>query len=164
MRHVPSASQTPENRCQAIPPTHQERANGVNRTQIIMEFDMATGEWMHQRVRLQCGEDHKLPGRATTERRYYDSIGFLGIIVCPTPVFLNNNVTSFDILLQGMGQYNFLDATVCKVAPYVTSFDVTYSQEMISVDQHPHGPIQPLRYNVTTFISIRKFTHSLFCP
>ncbi|KAG1847334.1 hypothetical protein DFJ58DRAFT_747045 [Suillus subalutaceus] len=43
-----------------------------------------------------------------------DSIGFLGIIVCPTPVFVNSNVTSFDILLQGMGQYNFLDATVCK--------------------------------------------------
>ncbi|KAG1883592.1 hypothetical protein F4604DRAFT_1677355 [Suillus subluteus] len=82
-----------------------------------------------------------------------DSIGFLGIIVCPTPVFVNGNVTSFDILLQGMGQYNFLDATVCKVAPYATSFDVTYSQAMISVDQHPLRPIQPLQYNVTAFIS-----------
>ncbi|KAG1870315.1 hypothetical protein F4604DRAFT_1681818 [Suillus subluteus] len=32
--------------CQAVPPTHQEHANGVNRTQMIMdlEFSMATGD------------------------------------------------------------------------------------------------------------------------
>ncbi|KAG1847332.1 hypothetical protein DFJ58DRAFT_891741 [Suillus subalutaceus] len=50
--------------CQAVPPTHQEHANGVNRTQMIMEFNMATGRWMQREVRLQRGEDHKLPGRA----------------------------------------------------------------------------------------------------
>ncbi|KAG1816002.1 uncharacterized protein BJ212DRAFT_1481065 [Suillus subaureus] len=82
-----------------------------------------------------------------------EGIGFLGIVVCPTPVFVNGRATSFDILLQGMGSYNLLDATVCNVAPYVASFDVTYNQTMISVDQHQTRNIQPLQSNVTALIS-----------
>ncbi|KAG1728080.1 hypothetical protein EDB19DRAFT_1913904 [Suillus lakei] len=38
--------------------------------------------------------------------------GLLAILVCPTPGFMN--ATSFDILLQGMEQYHFLDARVYK--------------------------------------------------
>ncbi|KAG2338417.1 hypothetical protein BDR05DRAFT_951933 [Suillus weaverae] len=80
-------------------------------------------------------------------------IGLLGIVVCPTPGFVNAT-PSFDILLQGMGQYRFLDAKVCKVAPYVASFDVTYNQGMISVDQQRNiQPFQNNNMNVTAFVS-----------
>ncbi|KAG1811477.1 uncharacterized protein BJ212DRAFT_1301988 [Suillus subaureus] len=64
-------------------------------------------------------------------------IGFLGIVVCPNPVSANSRAASF----------------VCNVVPYVASFDVTYNQTMISVDQHQPRDIQPLQSNVTTIIS-----------
>ncbi|KAG1811483.1 uncharacterized protein BJ212DRAFT_513004 [Suillus subaureus] len=89
-----------------------------------------------------------------------DIYGLLGIVVCPTPVFVTVTTTSFDIFLWGIGQYNFLNATVCNVTPHVASFDVTYNQGMISVDQHRN--IQPLQYNVTAFVSdvVHRLTNS----
>ncbi|KAG2039838.1 hypothetical protein BDR03DRAFT_950512 [Suillus americanus] len=82
--------------------------------------------------------------------------GLLGIVVCPGGVaYVDATATSFDIFLGGMGQYSFLNTTVCNVAPYVASFNVTYNQSMISVDQLQHGPIQLLNNSaaVTAFIS-----------
>ncbi|KAG1887762.1 hypothetical protein F4604DRAFT_1614076, partial [Suillus subluteus] len=78
--------------------------------------------------------------------------GLLGVVACPTVGYLYTNVTSFDIFLQGIGQYSFLNATVCKVAPYVASFDVTYDQSMVSVDQQPRS-IQLLQNDSTTIIA-----------
>ncbi|KAG2358317.1 hypothetical protein BDR07DRAFT_1489596 [Suillus spraguei] len=84
------------------------------------------------------------------------SSDLLGIVVCPTPAPNTPNTTSFDVLLQGIGQYSFLNPTVCTVAPYVASFDVAYEGQMILVDDLPATNIQPLQnnsMNVTTFIS-----------
>ncbi|KAG1887764.1 hypothetical protein F4604DRAFT_1718256, partial [Suillus subluteus] len=83
--------------------------------------------------------------------------GLLGIVICPGEAsYVDATATSFDIFLGGMGQYNFLNTTVCNVAPYVASFNVTYNQSMISVDQLQHGSIQLLQNNsatVTAFVS-----------
>ncbi|KAG1820915.1 uncharacterized protein BJ212DRAFT_968379 [Suillus subaureus] len=60
--------------------------------------------------------------------------------------------TSLDIFLQGIGEYSFLNATICNVAPHVASFNVTYDQSMISVDHQPHS-IQLLQNDSTTVIA-----------
>ncbi|KAG2358315.1 hypothetical protein BDR07DRAFT_1489593 [Suillus spraguei] len=81
-----------------------------------------------------------------------NSSDLLGIVICPTPA---PNTTSFDILLQGIGQYSFLNPTVCTVAPYVASFYVSYEGQTILVE-YPLGNSQPLQnnsMNVTAFIS-----------
>ncbi|KAG2338416.1 hypothetical protein BDR05DRAFT_969251 [Suillus weaverae] len=76
--------------------------------------------------------------------------GFLGIAICPGTA----NATSFDIFLQGTWGYSSLGQTVCKVAPYVASFDVMYNNGNISVDQPRYiQPLQNTSINVTTFIS-----------
>ncbi|KAG2141259.1 hypothetical protein DEU56DRAFT_273886 [Suillus clintonianus] len=93
-------------------------------------------------------------GYWTTEAfsKFYNTVGLLGIVVCPPPGFVD--ATSFDIVLQGMGQYDFLNARACKVTPYVASFDVTYNQGMISVDEPRNiQPLQNNSMNVTAFIS-----------
>ncbi|KAG2141261.1 hypothetical protein DEU56DRAFT_274005 [Suillus clintonianus] len=80
-----------------------------------------------------------------------DRDGLLGIVVCPGPYMIA--VPSFDIILQGKAGYSFLNATVCKVAPYVASFDVTYSNGNISIDQpRDIQPLQNHSMNVTYFI------------
>lgn len=81
--------------------------------------------------------------------------GLLAIIVCPELLsFVDVTVTKFDVFLQGMAQYSFLNAMVCNVTPYVASFDVTYNQSMISVYQLQHGPIRLLQNspNVAAFV------------
>ncbi|KAG1842187.1 hypothetical protein DFJ58DRAFT_748255 [Suillus subalutaceus] len=88
-----------------------------------------------------------------------DEMSFLGILLCPIPATIASaNVTSFDIVLQGMGQYNFLAQTVCTVAPYVALFDVTYNQGMISVGQQPYLPTQQLQTNMNRLASSSQTT------
>ncbi|KAG2062674.1 hypothetical protein BDR04DRAFT_1235676, partial [Suillus decipiens] len=81
-----------------------------------------------------------------------NSSDLLGIVVCPTSA---PNTTSFDILLQGIGQYDFLSATVCTVAPYVASFDVAYDGQTIYIADPPSNvqPLQNNSMNVTAFIT-----------
>lgn len=78
-----------------------------------------------------------------------DTDGFLGIVTCSG----TENATSFDIFLQGKWGYSSLGKTVCKVAPYVASFDVTYNNGNISIDQPRHIQLlQDTSLNVTYFI------------
>lgn len=63
-------------------------------------------------------------------------------------------VSTLDIFLQGEWGYSSLGKTVCKVSPYVASFDVTYNNGNISIDQPRYiQPLQNTSINVTTFIS-----------
>jgi hypothetical protein len=79
-----------------------------------------------------------------------DIDGFLGIVICPGIT----STTTFDIFLQGTWGYSSLGKTVCKVSPYVASFDVTYNNGNISIDHPRHIQLlQNTSINVTTFIS-----------
>ncbi|KAG1887760.1 hypothetical protein F4604DRAFT_1674928 [Suillus subluteus] len=104
-------------------------------------------------VRLHAGYNFWVTVDFWLDNNEYD--GFLGIVPCPAGNFTNPEVTSFDIFVRSYGEYGYLNPTVCHVAPYVALFNVTYNQSMISVDQHPHGPIQLLQNSsfVTAFIS-----------
>jgi hypothetical protein len=63
-------------------------------------------------------------------------------------------VSILDIFLQGERAYSSLGQTVCKVSPYVASFDVTYINGNISIDQPRYiQPLQNTSINVATFIS-----------
>jgi hypothetical protein len=60
-------------------------------------------------------------------------------------------VTTSDIFLQGEWGYSSLGKTVCNVSPYVASFDVTYINGNISIDQPRYiQPLQNTSLNVAT--------------
>ena len=62
--------------------------------------------------------------------------------------------TTSDIVLQGIGEYAILNTTVCNIAPYVNSVNMSYSQGKISAA--PVQNIQPFQngnMNVASFIS-----------
>ena len=62
---------------------------------------------------------------------------------------------TLDILLQGIGTYYFLNQTVCNIAPYVASFDVTYNNGYVSASQPRNiQPLQNNNSNVATFLSV----------
>ncbi|KAG2141260.1 hypothetical protein DEU56DRAFT_940703 [Suillus clintonianus] len=84
----------------------------------------------------------------------YDYGGLLEMFVCPDPG--TASVTSFDIFLHAEGEYlSTLNSTVCKVAPYMASFDVTYTHGNISISQPLNiQPFQSSGVNVTSFISM----------
>ncbi|KAG1723845.1 uncharacterized protein EDB91DRAFT_1270577 [Suillus paluster] len=57
------------------------------------------------------------------------------------------------LAIVGKGEYSDLNTTICKVSPYVASFDVAYSNGNISIDQPQNiQPFQNSSTNVTMFI------------
>ncbi|KAG1746126.1 hypothetical protein EDB19DRAFT_378973 [Suillus lakei] len=45
------------------------------------------------------------------------------------------NPYKFGVFMSGLYKYNFLSTTVCEVVPYLTTVNVTYNGDVISVDQ-----------------------------
>ncbi|KAG2141262.1 hypothetical protein DEU56DRAFT_940709 [Suillus clintonianus] len=100
------------------------------------------------------GQTHSIwPTVALQPENGNSTTGFLGILVCPNPTLgPTANATSFDIFFQGEAGYNFLNATVCNVSPYVASFDVTYNNGNVTMNQ-PRN-VQPLQHNSVNVTSV----------
>ncbi|KAG2039845.1 hypothetical protein BDR03DRAFT_1008525 [Suillus americanus] len=137
--------------CSGLDPNDSEFSLSIrNITSPGFVSNIATWEWIAS-CPLGAGAGY-WSTEVFLESDIYD--GLLGIVVCPGEAsYADFTATSFDIFLQGIGQYNFLNATVCNVAPYVASFNVTYDQSMISVSQHQHDPVQLLQNNSATVIA-----------
>ncbi|KAG1808036.1 uncharacterized protein BJ212DRAFT_1303221 [Suillus subaureus] len=84
--------------------------------------------------------------------------GFLPSIVCPGPMNMNQTYTSFAILTQGFFKYGFLKASVCEVAPLLTTVRADYSDEEISAEVTSSTPFQPENAELLSFIaSVARF-------
>ncbi|OJA07711.1 hypothetical protein AZE42_05207 [Rhizopogon vesiculosus] len=62
------------------------------------------------------------------------TLGFLPALVCPYPGSTSFSSSKFDIFMAGLGKYTFLPTTVCEVIPYMTTVNVTYNGDVITVD------------------------------
>ncbi|KAG2071075.1 hypothetical protein BDR04DRAFT_1231364 [Suillus decipiens] len=66
--------------------------------------------------------------------------GFLPIVVCPDPTSTTFNPNKFDIFMSGWYKYSFLSTVVCEVIPYLTTVNVTYVGDVVSVDPYGTSP------------------------
>ncbi|KAG1728079.1 hypothetical protein EDB19DRAFT_1747977 [Suillus lakei] len=132
-------------RCSALDPNDPQYSMSINNS-VLDSYRIMFWE-MTAKCPLGCNWNTW----ATAEFYKGDNTsGFLGIVTCPG----TDNATSFDIFLQGKWGYGSLGETVCKVAPYVASFDVTYNNGNISFDQPRNIQLlQNSSINVTSFIS-----------
>ncbi|KAG0702650.1 hypothetical protein DFH29DRAFT_1079402 [Suillus ampliporus] len=87
--------------------------------------------------------------------------GFLPSIVCPGLTNMNQTYTSFAILSQGFDKYNFLNATVCEVVPFLTTVRADYSNGLISSVVTSSTAFQPENANLLSFITGISRFHSL---
>ncbi|KAG0702649.1 hypothetical protein DFH29DRAFT_492250 [Suillus ampliporus] len=79
--------------------------------------------------------------------------GFLPSIVCPGPTSMNHTYASFAILSQGFDKYNFLNATVCEVVPFLTTVRADYSNGLISSVVTSSTAFQPENSNLLTLVA-----------
>ncbi|KAG1744553.1 uncharacterized protein EDB91DRAFT_189737 [Suillus paluster] len=79
--------------------------------------------------------------------------GFLPSVVCPGPMNMNQTYTSFAILSQGFYKYQFLNATVCEVVPFLTTVLVDYSNDLISSVATSFTPFRPENSNLLSFVA-----------
>ncbi|KAG1728077.1 hypothetical protein EDB19DRAFT_167647 [Suillus lakei] len=149
--------------CRALDP------NDPQYSMSIQTNDSAVGSYgiMFWNVTATCplGDTHSIWATVDLQPNNGNyTTGLLGILVCPNPTLgTTSNATSFDIFLQGQGGYNFLNATICNVAPYVASFDVTYNNGNISTDQpRDVQPFQHNSVNVTGFIMMVVWELSIY--
>ncbi|KAG2144476.1 hypothetical protein DEU56DRAFT_205731 [Suillus clintonianus] len=63
------------------------------------------------------------------------TVGFLPVVVCPSPNATAFNPYKFDIFMSGLYKYDFLPTIVCEVVPYLTTVNVTYNGGLIYVDR-----------------------------
>ncbi|KAG1744551.1 uncharacterized protein EDB91DRAFT_189485 [Suillus paluster] len=75
--------------------------------------------------------------------------GFLPSVVCLEP----SMNTSFTILSQGFDKYNFLQASMCEVVPFLTTVRVNYSNDLISSAPISQTPFQSENANLLSFIA-----------
>ncbi|KIK44685.1 hypothetical protein CY34DRAFT_802445 [Suillus luteus UH-Slu-Lm8-n1] len=132
--------------CSALDPNDTQYSISVEHSTLdsygIMFWNMST--------KCPLGDDDWTVWATVEFPKGDDTDGFLGLVICPGTA----NTTTFDIFLQGEWGYSSLGKTVCKVSPYVASFDVTYNNGNISIDQPRYiQPLQNTSINVTTFIS-----------
>ncbi|KAG2031825.1 hypothetical protein BDR03DRAFT_971722 [Suillus americanus] len=87
--------------------------------------------------------------------------GFIPTVVCPDPNSMTSDLYKFDVFMSGVGDYNFLQTTVCEVVPYLTTVNVTYNGGIISVDRigaSTSSPDFPLFQYIATVMAYQATT------